>query len=116
MQNNPWVRFQLNKVVVVTSVTIINRWDCCGDRLRNIEIRAGMANNLNNPVVGTFKGPGKTKGVYVIRLSKAVRARFIVILMKGKGYLQINGIRLNQKPVGGRPNPKGKIHAALHCS
>ena len=112
MQVNPWVRFQLNKVTVITSVTIVNRWDCCGNRLRNIQVRAGMANNINNPVVGTFKGPGKSKGVYVIRLTKAVRARYIVILMKGKGYLQVNGIRLNEKPVGGKPKPKGKLQRA----
>ena len=69
-----------------------------------------MKNGINNPVVGTFKGPGKTKGVYIIRLAKKVRARYIVIFMKGKGYLQINGVRLNQKPVTGKPKPKGKLH------
>ena len=106
MQVNPWVRFQLNKVTWLTSVTIINRWNCCGNRLRNIQIRAGMKNGINNLVVGTFNGPGKSKGVYIIRLAKKVRARYVVIFMKGKGYLQVNGIRLNQKPVAGKPNGK----------
>ena len=69
-----------------------------------------MKNGNNNPVVGTFKGPGKSRGVHIIRLTRRVRARYVVILMKGKGYLQINGIRLNQKPVGVKPKPKGKIY------
>ena len=65
----------------------------------NLEIRAGMANNINNQVVGYFKGPGQTNKEYTIRLSKKVKARYISIQMKATGYLQINGIKLNLESI-----------------
>ena len=99
MEKNPWVRFQLNRDTVITSITVVNRKDCCGGRLMNLEIRAGMANNINNQVVGYFKGPGQTNKEYTIRLSKEVKARYISILMKATEHLQINGIKLNLEPI-----------------
>ena len=98
---NPWIRFQMNRDTVITSITVVNRKDCCGQRLVNLEIRAGMANNMNNQVVGFFKGPGQTNKEYTIRLSKEVKARYISIQMKATGYLQINGIKLNLESIKG---------------
>ncbi len=107
MESNPWVRFQLNKDTIITSITVANRKDCCGGRLVNLEIRAGMANNMNNQLVGLFKGPGQTNKEYTFRLFKKVKARYISILMRAKGYLQINGIKLNLHPI--MPRPTGNI-------
>ena len=104
LQNNPWLQFQLNKVAVITSVMITNRKDCCGQRLSNIDVRAGMKKNiLENPVVGFFKGPGATGGSYTVKLKKS-RALFIGFVLKGKGYLQLQGVKLN-----GIVNSKGKL-------
>ena len=97
-ESNPWIRFQLNRDTDITSITIVNRKDCCGQRLRNLEIRAGMTNNMNNPVVGYFKGRGVTNEEYTIRLATAVKARYISIQIKEREYLSINGIKLNLEP------------------
>ena len=33
-ENNPWLRIQLNRNETITSVSVRNRLDCCGDRLQ----------------------------------------------------------------------------------
>lgn len=38
---DPWWRVDLGRDYYVSSVKIYNRVDCCGDRLRNFEIRVG---------------------------------------------------------------------------
>jgi len=98
LEDNPWLRIQLNKPTEITSITFGNRKGCCGDRLKNLEIRAGMNNDMTNDVVGTFKGPGKTGEQYTIRLQRAVVAEFLTFQIRGKQqYLQIEGIRLNEQ-------------------
>ena len=82
----------------------------------NLEIRAGMANNMNNQVVGFFKGPGQTNKEYTIRLSKEVKARYISIQMKETGYLQINGIKLNLGPILSKGNIKEPYHFQSNTS
>jgi len=95
LESNPWIQFHTT-LVELSSVTIINRKDCCGERLKNLEVRAGMLAGLGNKVVGTFKGPGTTGGKTVIVFKKAVVAKYITLQIKGKGTLQVNGIRLNE--------------------
>ena len=38
---NPWWRVDLEQVEPVNEVYIVNRGDCCGDRLNPFEIRVG---------------------------------------------------------------------------
>ena len=38
---NPWWRVNLTELLPVSAVYILNRGDCCGDRLKGIEIRVG---------------------------------------------------------------------------
>ena len=102
LEDNPWLRVQLNAPIKITSVTVGNRKGCCGDRLKNLEIRAGMNNDLTNEVVGFYEGPGKTGEQYTIRLKVPVVAEFLSFQLKGKKqYLQIEGIRLNEQPALG---------------
>ena len=75
-------------------VTIINRKDCCGERLKDIEITSPIeAKSYDSPVVGTFKGPGNTGGEHFVSFGEAVTFTYIRFQMKGKGILQINGIK-----------------------
>ena len=39
---NPWWRVDLGSQKSVDEVFIVNRGDCCGDRLSSFEIRVGM--------------------------------------------------------------------------
>lgn len=38
---NPWWRVNLEQWLPVSEVYILNRGDCCGDRLKGFEIRVG---------------------------------------------------------------------------
>ena len=40
-ETNPWWRVDLQQVEPVNEVYIVNRGDCCGDRLNSFEIRVG---------------------------------------------------------------------------
>ena len=90
------------ETIELTSITIINRKDGCGERLKDVEVRAGMSPGLDNDVVGTFTGPGTTGGVHTIRFNRKVKASYIVIQIKGTGILQVNGIRFNEAPIRDR--------------
>jgi len=40
-EEQPWWRVDLGNVELVNNVYIVNRGDCCGDRLKQFEIRVG---------------------------------------------------------------------------
>ena len=94
-EGKPWLRIKLNRAVVISSVTITNRLDCCGERLRNLEIRGGMKRLfLTNPVIGKFKGPGTTGGVHKIQVTPS-KVLYLSFQQTGNAHvLQINGIKL----------------------
>ena len=102
-EDNPWLRIQLNRKETITSVTIRNPLHCCGERLENLEVRAGTKNDNTNEIVGTFAGPGVTGGRHVVRFTKPVVADFLTFqLKKQPAILQINGIYLNEMPAFGK--------------
>jgi len=60
-QDNPWWYVDLKKAATVKKVIIYNRSDCCGDKLRNFEVRVGntMPKGTNwggNPKCGQKHG------------------------------------------------------------
>ena len=55
-----------------------------------------MKNDLSNPVIGEFNGPGTTGGVHKILLNESVTVKFLSFQIKSRGTLQINGILLGQ--------------------
>uniref|UniRef100_F6YUZ9 X-epilectin n=1 Tax=Xenopus tropicalis TaxID=8364 RepID=F6YUZ9_XENTR len=48
----PWWQLDLKKNYRVGSMVIVNRGDCCADRLKGAEIRVGSSPDNNNPVCG----------------------------------------------------------------
>ena len=102
-EDDPWLRIQLNRKETITSVTIRNRLDCCGERLQNLEVRAGTKNDNTNEIVGRFAGPGVTGAKHVVQFTKPVVADFLTFQLKKKnGELQINGIYLNEMSTLGK--------------
>ena len=95
-EHNPWLLIQI-PLSRLYSVTIINRKDCCGERLVNLEVRAGVSPGLTNEVVGRFAGPGFTGGVHLIKFDRVVMVQYLSFQIMGNGNLQVNGIRVNQK-------------------
>ncbi|XP_067026514.1 uncharacterized protein, partial [Acropora muricata] len=63
---NPWWRVDLEQVEPVNEVYIVNRGDCCGERLNPFEIRVGPAsrdNGITNPLCGSGLNIPQGKGV-----------------------------------------------------
>jgi len=98
LQHKPWLLVRLPEAYGLLSVTVINRKDCCGKRLINLQVRAGMSHSLHNKVVGFFKGPGRIGGHHKIRFVHGVNAGYISfqIVAPGSHYLQINGLRFGR--------------------
>ena len=98
-EHNPWLDIQLTEPTYVTSLSIINRKDCCGGRLKNIEIRAGISPNISNEFIGRITGPGVTGDVHVLQFRTTLFVQYIKFQqIGGPGWLAINGVRLNRQP------------------
>ncbi|XP_073227861.1 uncharacterized protein [Porites lutea] len=56
-EKQPWWRVDLGKVELVNEVYVVNRGDCCGDRLNPFEIRVGV-NSSNGGITNPKCGDG----------------------------------------------------------
>ena len=114
LEMNPWLEVKLPSPVLISSVTIINRLNGCWERLRNVEIRAGMApvpegftaheRGLDankklegNSRCGYFAGPAGRfiEEGHVIVFDQPTLAQYITLQILEAGYLQINGLKIN---------------------
>ena len=104
IENYPWLQIELSAPTEVSNVKIINRKDCCYDRFKNVEIRAGMndvsagtSNQLLaiNTVCATFEGPPSTNEDINLRCGAPILAKFITIQLKDEdSILQINEFKI----------------------
>ena len=112
-EKTPWLALDFGAVVSVEKVVINNRDDCCGDRLRDAEIR--VANQLpssaqemfrGGQLLGIFKGPAKTGEEVTLTSSTELRGRFVIVQIDSKG----NGIiNLHEVTVWGKPAFLGRL-------
>ncbi|XP_048584134.1 fucolectin isoform X1 [Nematostella vectensis] len=84
-QTNPWWRVDLQKSYVILRFFIVNRADCCGERLDNFEIRIGdslVSNGNDNPSCGSsyIIPQGGTKSIACHTLLKG---RYVNIRIQG---------------------------------
>ena len=114
LEMNPWLEVKFPCPVLVSAVTIVNRMNGCRERLRNLEIRAGMApvpegftaheRGLDankklevNSRCGYFAGPAGRfiEEGHVIVFDQPTLAQYITLQILEAGYLQINGLKIN---------------------
>ncbi len=114
LENHPWLEVKLASPVLISSVTIVNRQNGNRQRLRNLEVRAGMepvpegftAHDRGlegnkklevNSRCGYFAGPAdnRSREEHVIMFDKPTLAEYITLQILAKEFLQINGIRIN---------------------
>ena len=97
----PWLELAMS-VQNIVGVKIVAR-DCCGSRLKNLEVRAGMErvpDNLPaskkrltlNTMVAKFKGPVRPLKPYQICFHKLVCAKYITLQIIGTSILEINEV------------------------
>ena len=97
----PWMQIKLPTTVNLTSVTVINRLDCCGEVARMLEVRAGLDQVplevdgkilAVNGVCGRVAGGGVDD---VIQCDKPILAQYLTVQMLHKGSLVVNEIQVN---------------------
>ena len=65
-----------------------------GKKLKNLVVRAGLNPvHENNPVVGTFQGPGVTGGEHYVDFDGAKTVEYLMFQLQGEGRLQVNGVK-----------------------
>ena len=99
-----WAQLKLSRPQMVAGIEIFNRADCCGDRLRNLEIRAGLdpvpegttgdVLLTQNARVGFFPGPGANGGTYKIMFATPKLVQFITLQLFDRNYLQLNEVKV----------------------
>ena len=97
---------------MVAGVEIFNRADCCGDRLRNLEIRAGLepvpagttgrALLTQNERVGFFVGPGENGGTYKVMFSSPKLVQFITLQLMDKIWMNLNEVKVIASKTAGK--------------
>ena len=87
----------------LSGITIVARSDCCADRLKNIEVRAGMMSVPDgfkgrwgvNTQAAVFAGPATEGQFYRINFGRKIQAKYITIQSLDKGVtLEINEVML----------------------
>ena len=103
----PWFQIQiLRSPQVVTGLVIVNRYNTGGDRLKDVEIRAGLDPVPNgftglltvNKQVASFAGPGVAGETYFINFDSPIYAEYVTIqITDNNGILQLNEVTLVYK-------------------
>ncbi|TNN34894.1 Fucolectin [Liparis tanakae] len=86
-ESNPWWRVDLLESYIVTSVVVINRADCCSDRLDGAEIHIGDSltdNGAANPIVGTIPATNSDQP-FTLAFTEGVMGRHLTVLLPGSG-------------------------------
>ena len=88
----PWHMTILPATINLYSVEIYNRHDCCGYKLRDVEVRAGLSKIdadfrgkiTENILCGKFRGPGRKGKKYTVTCRTPILASVITIQIVGK--------------------------------
>ena len=88
----PWVQLELQPGFTVHRVIIKNRISCCGNRLRDLEVRVGNVEVTkqnqqglsSNSLCNTWNGPGQNGEIVDIECSQAITGKYITIQIKTK--------------------------------
>ncbi|XP_048750382.2 fucolectin-1-like [Ostrea edulis] len=83
-ETNPWITVDLVTIYVVQYVTLFNRIDDHGDRLRNVFVTLGDTGTQFPVECGQFKGPGVDAEVVHIICPNNARGRFVKTEIKGQ--------------------------------
>jgi len=82
---NEWWRVEFDGSKAINTVQILNRSDCCRERLSGVEIRIGDGPNPNdNELCGTVSDDRARNGDMKIEITcpKVIRGRFLHVLQK----------------------------------
>jgi len=102
-ESNPWLELSMPEGYI-SGVEIVTRYGCCADRVRDIEVRAGMDPVPNgfkgrltiNTKVATFVGPADANlKTYRINFDRSILAKYVTLQRIGEGVnLEINEVTM----------------------
>ncbi|XP_078542246.1 fucolectin-1-like [Lissotriton helveticus] len=88
---NPWWKVDLGQSQPIGSVVVMNRADCCPERLNGAEVRVGDNVNNNNPVCGIIRdlSPGSVSTL----CCKGMVGRYVSVIIPGRAeWLTVCGV------------------------
>ena len=93
----PWVALDFGGEVSVGMVILHNRFGCCADRLRNVDVwvsdtlpQSGSQKCTGGKLLGTFIGPGQPGGKEEIKSSTGLRGRYVVVQINAEEATYLN--------------------------
>ncbi len=106
---NPWWKVDLEEEHCISVVTILNRGDCCSDRLTNAVVRAGLKSDvITNPQCGSAVTADQAQplgGTIHFICDSPLRARYISVDIPTGGYLQLCEVTVSELPLDRCPAP-----------
>ncbi|KAM8734635.1 fucolectin-6-like [Acanthopagrus schlegelii] len=82
---NPWWRVDLLESYIITSITIVNRDDCCKERINGLEVHIGNSverDGFENPVVARIADIGRAK-MFSQTFTDRVEGRYVTLVIPG---------------------------------
>ncbi|XP_053374918.1 sushi, von Willebrand factor type A, EGF and pentraxin domain-containing protein 1-like [Mercenaria mercenaria] len=83
-----WWMVNLEHIYTVSKVAILNRSDCCSERLRNLTITVGETES-NMQLCATYEGPGGAGEIVNITCQTSLLGQFVRINKPGSDALQL---------------------------
>ncbi|KAE8599865.1 hypothetical protein XENTR_v10017370 [Xenopus tropicalis] len=100
--NPAWWRLDLKKRYKVEKVVIVNRGDCCGERLLGAEVRVGDSPDNNNPVCGIITDVSKST---ITLCCNGLEGRYVSVVIPGREeHLTLCEVEVYGEEVPGKVN------------
>ncbi|XP_078666546.1 uncharacterized protein LOC144908651 isoform X8 [Branchiostoma floridae x Branchiostoma belcheri] len=92
LEYEPWWKVDLGDTYVISHVTVINRGDCCGERLRNFMVRVGPYEDFReNTPCGDIYSETPSEGETIdVRCEEPISGRWVSVQLIGReDYLSL---------------------------
>ncbi|XP_066269746.1 uncharacterized protein [Branchiostoma lanceolatum] len=92
LEYEPWWKVDLGDTYVISHVTVINRGDCCGERLRNFMVRVGPFEDLreNTPCGDIYSETPSDGETIDVRCAEPISGRWVSVQLIGReDYLSL---------------------------
>ncbi|XP_066270827.1 uncharacterized protein [Branchiostoma lanceolatum] len=92
LEYEPWWKVDLGDTYVISHVTIINRGDCCGERLQNFMVRVGPFEDLreNTPCGDIYSETPSDGETIDVRCAEPISGRWVSVQLIGReDYLSL---------------------------
>ncbi|XP_035684615.1 uncharacterized protein LOC118421436 [Branchiostoma floridae] len=100
-QYQPWWKVDLAGVYTVNRVSILNKGDCCGERLRNVLVRVGPNQDItqNDQCGETYPTTPVNGEVIVVYCNPPMSGRYVSIELSGRtDYLSVCEVEVFAEP------------------